>query len=578
MSDIKLNWNAQLARADFGLVPPPVERETYALQFNGDGGHVDFGDVLDAGTGNFQVAFTATPRVLDAAQVVIGKLGGDHFLRLPGASGASVSTPHPAAFTFLVSIDVRVHLSMDSWTPGAAQVLLSKMNGAGERAFYLSVTTTGCLEFAHSEDGTTWLTATSTVPLGYTAGTSHWVRATLLEDNGLGDREVTFWKSEDGSTWSVVETGFSFPGPGNIWDASAARIQISASQESPSSNSLAGSVYRAEVRGSIGGALLVLADPSGVPAVASSWVSSTGETWTVNGTAAVQSPPGWQVYWDASGNLRLTLADDAGGFVDGTVAAAANWAAGVEREVEIDFVRSGSATCRRDGIQAGTLSISGVAGSLSNSAPLRVGLSGNDGQPFDGVLDEVSVHLGTFDDDGLQGLWHFDEGQGTRASDASGHGRGGTLVDGPEWVSTGTELMAQARNDVEPEDGLETAVLISLFSDRRAGESDVLPDGTSDRRGWWGDAVTDVDGDQVGSHLWLLSRSTLTPSTVARAQQYAQEALAWLVQDQVASKVDVVASNPEPGLLVWDITIHRPEVSPVTYRYARAWAAQAGEV
>ena len=41
------------------------------------------------------------------------------------------------------------------------------------------------------------------------------------------------------------------------------------------------------------------------------------------------------------------------------------------------------------------------------------------------------------------------------------------------------------------DDGLETLVLQILFTDARADESDVLPDGTNDRRGWPGDTFAD---------------------------------------------------------------------------------------
>jgi phage gp46-like protein len=154
-------------------------------------------------------------------------------------------------------------------------------------------------------------------------------------------------------------------------------------------------------------------------------------------------------------------------------------------------------------------------------------------------------------------------------------------VTGETWTLSGSGANIRADTielpprDLETDEGLETAVIISLFTDARAAEGDVLPDGGSDRRGFWGDAVPVVDGDQVGSKLWLLGRAKQTPDVLARAQQYAQESLAWLVEDQVASQVEVTATTPRPGMLALEVTIHRPKVSPVTYRYAAAWAAQA---
>ena len=55
---------------------------------------------------------------------------------------------------------------------------------------------------------------------------------------------------------------------------------------------------------------------------------------------------------------------------------------------------------------------------------------------------------------------------------------------------------------------LETAVIISLFTDRRAAPSDVIPDGTGDPRGWWADVDTNGNLDEWGSRLWLIDRRT----------------------------------------------------------------------
>jgi phage gp46-like protein len=129
-------------------------------------------------------------------------------------------------------------------------------------------------------------------------------------------------------------------------------------------------------------------------------------------------------------------------------------------------------------------------------------------------------------------------------------------------------------NDLTPDDGLETAVMLSLFTDRRAEDSDVLPDAEPNRRGWWGDAVPVVGGDRFGSRLWLLSRSKQTPDVLGRAEQYAREAVAWLVEDRVAESVDVVAEFVQRGTLGIAITINRPKTDPVQYRFNLAWSAQ----
>lgn len=79
------------------------------------------------------------------------------------------------------------------------------------------------------------------------------------------------------------------------------------------------------------------------------------------------------------------------------------------------------------------------------------------------------------------------------------------------------------------DDRLQEAVLISLFTWRQAEPSDPVVDG--DRKGWWGDSFPAVPGDKIGSRLWLLAREKIIPATLARAKQYTEEALAWLVSD-----------------------------------------------
>ncbi|MQT31317.1 phage GP46 family protein [Pseudomonas helleri] len=91
------------------------------------------------------------------------------------------------------------------------------------------------------------------------------------------------------------------------------------------------------------------------------------------------------------------------------------------------------------------------------------------------------------------------------------------------------------------EESLRRAVTISLFTWRRAGPDDAVDD--SDRKGWWGDSVPSVAGDKIGSRLWLLSRRTLVADTLKDAQAYAEEALAWLVDDRVLTRVTVTAER-----------------------------------
>ncbi|MDB5432434.1 MAG: hypothetical protein JWP35_3550 [Caulobacter sp.] len=139
---------------------------------------------------------------------------------------------------------------------------------------------------------------------------------------------------------------------------------------------------------------------------------------------------------------------------------------------------------------------------------------------------------------------------------------------------TAAAEMVLTGGDLATDDGLQTAVIISLFSDARAAEDDDLPHADADRRGWWGDTYADVEGDSIGSRLWLLSRGKQLPGTLTEAKTYAQEALAWLIEDGVAASIDIEASYPAPGFWALGIGISRPH-GPARNRFDFVWEATA---
>lgn len=85
------------------------------------------------------------------------------------------------------------------------------------------------------------------------------------------------------------------------------------------------------------------------------------------------------------------------------------------------------------------------------------------------------------------------------------------------------------------QDSLTRAVIISLFSWRRADDSDDY-DHELGKQGWWGDALNE---DEIGSKLWQLLRSKITSETLLRAQEMADDALQWLVEDGICTEISV---------------------------------------
>lgn len=119
--------------------------------------------------------------------------------------------------------------------------------------------------------------------------------------------------------------------------------------------------------------------------------------------------------------------------------------------------------------------------------------------------------------------------------------------------------------------GLGTAVILSLFSDRRADPEDDLPERETDPRGWWGD-IEPLAADYVlGSRLWLLGRDKESAETLAKAKLYTEEALAWLITSGAAAAVDVTASVLRRGVLLLEVGITRPDRTQQTWQYTWDW-------
>jgi phage gp46-like protein len=137
-----------------------------------------------------------------------------------------------------------------------------------------------------------------------------------------------------------------------------------------------------------------------------------------------------------------------------------------------------------------------------------------------------------------------------------------------------------ASNDLVTSMTLLTPVLISLFTDARAADDDVLPDTqVEDRRGWWGDSTnTNLANDSVGSRLWLLEREKNVDSVLKNAKTYIQEALQWMLDEGVAKSIDVIVEADAIGsaglvMLAYQISITKPDGTTEAFKFEREWEA-----
>ncbi|HID8084408.1 TPA: phage GP46 family protein [Serratia marcescens] len=125
-------------------------------------------------------------------------------------------------------------------------------------------------------------------------------------------------------------------------------------------------------------------------------------------------------------------------------------------------------------------------------------------------------------------------------------------------------------NGLSSDEGLVTLVLICLFTDARAEESDILPDGTDDRRGWPGDSFSDF---QWGSKLWLLAREKLTESVRLRVENYASLAMQPLLQTGYARSAQVTATVVSSERIDFSVVLARPGKSALTVEIKKRWEA-----
>lgn len=125
--------------------------------------------------------------------------------------------------------------------------------------------------------------------------------------------------------------------------------------------------------------------------------------------------------------------------------------------------------------------------------------------------------------------------------------------------------------DLERDDGLETAVAISLFTDRRVTDEE-LPQLETKKRGWWGDMYPEIDQDKIGSRLWTLEREKRTSETLRKSEDYTREALDWMIDDNVANTVDVASEYNDDNFLIINVDISRPEQE--NSRFSIVWDKQ----
>ncbi|MDR7259883.1 phage gp46-like protein [Sphingomonas sp. BE270] len=157
------------------------------------------------------------------------------------------------------------------------------------------------------------------------------------------------------------------------------------------------------------------------------------------------------------------------------------------------------------------------------------------------------------------GDWTLSIGRSNVIVDARGasirDGEGRQYLAAEEAYTPGTGLVS--------DQDLQTAVLISLFTDAEAGADDVIPDGSGDPRGWW--------AGPIGSKLWLRERSKATPDLPELIRNDIGQALQWLIDDGVVASIAVTAEYQDAKTIAAQVVLRRQDSTQMAMQFARVW-------
>jgi hypothetical protein len=165
------------------------------------------------------------------------------------ATGKVVTTQGAARIERDRDLDVRVKVALDDWTPSNNMALIGKL--AGQRSYLLMALSNGNLWFGWSPDGTTEISGQSTSATGFADGTAKWVRATLDVNNGSNGRTITFYTSDDGTTWTTLGSPVATVGAASIFPST---VPVEVGTYSSGTDGLtAAKFFAAQVRNGING-------------------------------------------------------------------------------------------------------------------------------------------------------------------------------------------------------------------------------------------------------------------------------------------------------------------------------------
>lgn len=207
------------------------------------------------------------------------------YVDLPGTSGNHVSTPDTATIDLTGDLDIAVRVAMDDWTPSVIQTLIGK----GNTAYRVYVNTDGTITLGVYVSAVE-RTPTSSVAPTVSNGQALWLRVTRNATTGATNFYTAADRPSLPTQWTQLGSADVASTTGAVGTNATA---LYLGTYNGTSELLAGNVYEAVVLSGISGIEAAHfraweIDKTTLTGVA----AGTGETWTLNGTAALVCPAG----------------------------------------------------------------------------------------------------------------------------------------------------------------------------------------------------------------------------------------------------------------------------------------------
>ena len=127
--------------------------------------------------------------------------------------------------------------------------------------------------------------------------------------------------------------------------------------------------------------------------------------------------------------------------------------------------------------------------------------------------------------------------------------------------------LVEENGDIASVDGLETAIITSLFTDARTSSGEVPA--AYNRRGFSGNLLRIDDDYELGSELWVLDQARLDQKTENRAKDFTYKCLLWMISIGLVESIEVsVVKQDVRGVF---IGIELFKASNLVERYTTLW-------